>query len=178
MKFVLKEVLCKLINVNPRPEMHGDDKKPAADLKLSALLHNKELDQLHPGLRGAIYEKDNSQPDLVSQDDPEFLTALRFASLAMPLKWAGEQIGGRVIVHRGLGGKSDLVIESPVVNEFRVEALEGGSVIIGFRVQFKPDEKAIGKLCMLTGQDIVVSVEPPEDGELVEKEEDREPAEA
>lgn len=174
MKFTLKEVACRLINVNPRPELHGEDTKPAADLKLSALLHNKELDQLHPKLRSAIYEKDNAQPDLVSQDDPEFLTALRFASLAMPLKWAGEQVGGKVIVHRGLGGKSDLVIDAPVVNEFRIEALEGGSVIIVFRVQFKPDEKAIGKLCMLTGQDIIVSVEPPAEGDLAAAEEEEE----
>lgn len=178
MKLTLKEVGCRLINVNPRPELHGDDKKPAADLKLTALLHNKELDQLHPKLRAAIYEKDTAQPDLVSEHDPEFLTALRFPSLAMPLKWAGEQVGGTFTVHRGIGPKSDLVIESPIVNEVRIEALEGGSVVLGFRVQFKPDEKAIGKLCMMTGQDIVVSVEPPEDGELAAADEEREPAEA
>lgn len=165
MKFALKEETCRLQNVNPRPELHGENPKPAADLKLEVTLPNDELAQFDRRLKPFLYEKETSQPDLISQADTDHLTQLRFPALGLPLKWAGEQVGGKLIVHRGIGPKSDLVIEDPIVNEFRIEPLEGGSVVVTFRVQFHPDEKAIGKLCMLTGTDIVVSVEPPKDVE-------------
>lgn len=176
MKLLLKEVNARLLNVNPRPELHGEDKKPAADLKLSVLLHNNELAQFDRRLKPFLYEKDTGQKDLVSDADADHLTQLRFAALGLPLKWAGEQVGGTFTVHRGISPKSDLVIEGPIINEFRLEPLEGGSVVLVFRVQFHPDEKAIGKLCMMTGTDVQISVEPPEDGELAAQ--DEEPAEA
>lgn len=175
MKLTLKETNAKLLNVNPRPELHGDEKKPAADLSLNVHLHNKELDQFDLRLRHALYEKDATQGDLVSGDDPEHLPKLRFPQLDQPLKWDGEQVGGKVTFHRGISAKSDLVIEGVLINKFQIEAIEGGSVGLTFRVQFKPEEKEIGKLCMLTGQDVQISVEPPVEDALAEQ---REPAEA
>lgn len=167
MRFELREANCRLLNVNPRPELHGEDKKAAADLKLQTHLPNGELAQLHPNLKHLLYVKDTDRPDLVSQADPEHATMLRFPQMQPPLKWQGEIVGATITVHRGISPKSDLVIEGAIVNEFRLEPLEGGSVVATFRVQFHPEEKAIGKLCMLTGTDIVVTVAPPaEQGEL------------
>lgn len=161
MRFQLSEATCRLLNVNPRPELHGEEKKPAADLKLSTTLPNLELAQLHPALKGLLFMKDDNQRDLVSEGDPEYATLLRFAELQAPLKWQGEIVGATLTVHHGISPRSDLVIEGCMLNEMRLEPLNGGSVVFTFRVQFRPLEKEIGKLCMLTGQDIVVSLAPP-----------------
>lgn len=152
MQFRLNEVTAKLLNVNPRPELHGEDKKTAADLKLEVMVPNKELGQFHAGLLHALYEKDAAQADLVSKEDEDHVTMLRYPTLGLPLKWIGEQVGGQVIVHRGIGPKSDLELDGVVVNEFRLEPIQGGTLGIIFRVQFHPEEKAI----------ITVSVIPPQ----------------
>jgi acyl carrier protein len=166
MKFILSEVTARLLNVNPRPELHGQDTKLAADLKLEVKLPNAELAQFDPRLKGTLYEKSSAQGDLVSGADPDHMTQLRFPQLGVPIKWAGEQVGGKLTVHRGISAKSDLVLDGVLVNEFRLEPLEGGTVSTTFRAQIHPDEKEIGKLCTMTGTDIVISVEPAEtDGE-------------
>jgi hypothetical protein len=165
MRLTLTEANCRLLNVNPRPELHGEDKKAAADLKITTHLPNTELAQFHPNLKHLLYVKDSDRPDLVSQADPEHATMLRFPQLLAPLKWQGEIVGAAITVHRGISAKSDLKIEGCLVNEFRLEPMEGGSVAVTFRVQFHPDEKTIGRLCMLTGTDVVVSVAPPEEAQ-------------
>lgn len=165
MKFKLNEVTARLQNVNPRPELHGQESKLAADLKVEVKLPNTELAQFDARLKSVLYEKSNGQPDLVSQSDPEHTTQLRFPQLGVPIKWAGEQVGGTLTVHRGISAKSDLVLEGALFNEFRIEPLEGGSVSVTFRVQIHPDEKEIGKLCTMTGTDIVITVEPPAETE-------------
>lgn len=159
MKFELKEAKAKLIDVNPRAELHGESSKAAADLKIKVMLPATELAQLHPTLRSMLYEKP-SAPDLADQATGE-ANALRFPQLGLPLKWEGEVVGGKVTIHHGISSKSDLVLDTVMVNEFRLEPLEGGSVQTTFRVQCHPDEKAFGRLCTMTGTDIVVSVEPP-----------------
>lgn len=174
MKFKLNAVLATLTNVNSRPELHGEDKKLAADLKFEAHVHQNELEQFDRRLKPFLYEK-ASQGDL----DADFLPQLRFPLLAMPLKWAGEQVGGKLTVHQGISAKSDLVVDGCLFNEFKIEAIEGGSVALTFRVQIHPDEKTIGKLCMLSGQEVKVSIEPPAEGEAgadSDQEEEQEPA--
>jgi len=162
MRLTLNEVTARLINVNPRPELHGEDKKPAADLKFHTLLPNSELAQFHPMLKAMLYVKDTDQADLVSQNDPEHATALRFPLLCRKaLSWESEIVGGKVTIHHGISAKSHLVLDGAIVNEFRLEPLQGGTVGITFRVQIHPDEKTAGKLCMLTGTDMTISVEPP-----------------
>lgn len=161
MRFELKEILHRLVNVNPRPEMHGQDKKPAADLKLSCMLPNTELAQLHPMLKGLLFEKASNQADLVSDADPEYAPTKRFPQLGSPLKWEGEMVGAVLTVHQGISPRSDLVLDGCIINKFALEPLEGGSVAVTYQVQFHPEEKEIGKLCMLAGQDVKVSLTPP-----------------
>lgn len=160
MQFRITELNAKLINVNVRPELHGDEAKPAVDLKIETMIPNTELGQFDEGLLGMLFRK-GEQVDL----DVDHLAALRFPKLRLPIGWDDEVVGGRVTIHRGISAKSDLVLEGGVVNEFRLEPLEGGSVSVTFRVQTHPDEKTLGKLGMLAGQKIVVSVVPPESDE-------------
>jgi hypothetical protein len=162
LKFSLQNEKVKIVNVNPRAELHGDEPKSACDIKIEATLANDDLAEFHPTLKSLLYVKDEDRPDLISQADPGHATMLRFPQLKGPHKWDGEIIGAAVTVHYGTTEKSHIVLPTCLVNEFRLEPLEGGSVVVTCRVQAHPDEKAFGKLCMLVGTEIGVSIKPPE----------------
>ena len=59
--------------------------------------------------------------------------------------------------------KSDIVLDPCNVNNVTLEPQNGGTVIVNFRIQTHPDEKAFGKLCGMVGTTIKVSVEPPKE---------------
>lgn len=161
MKFSLEGKQVKVVNVNPRAELHGQEPKSACDIKIEAILPNTDLAEFHPTLKSLLYVKDTDRPDLVSQADPEHATMLRFPQLKGPLKWDGEIVGATVTIHYGTTEKSHVVLPTSLVNEFRLEPLEGGSVVLTCRIQAHPDEAQFGKLCTLVGTEIPVSIAPP-----------------
>lgn len=174
MQFELTKTKALLVNVNPRAELHGEDKKPAGDLKLLVDLANDDLAMFSPSLKSLLYHWDAQMGgDLVDvakrDEDKHYAPHLRMPKLA-PLKWEDEIIGASVTVHHGV--KSDIKLELCSVNEFRIEPKQGGTVSLGFRVQAHPDEKAFGKLCSLIGTDVDITVIPPaadETGDDTEK---------
>lgn len=158
--FELKETVVKLVNVNPRAELHGDEHKLASDLKLSLTCSNKVLDHFHPDMCALLYKRDEN-PDLVDQIDPEALTALRFPRLdALSWDWTGA--GYKLVVDYGLGGEdSNITLDAGQVDKVRIEAQEGGSVVLTFRVVAHPDADVLGPLCELMQQEITVWLTPP-----------------
>lgn len=52
------------------------------------------------------------------------------------------------------------------VDGFVIEPMDGGSVVLSFRVKCNPDEKQVGKLSTLMGGQIEFSLVPPEDGPI------------
>lgn len=157
--FSLKNDVATLANVNPRAELHGEDPKPACDLRIDMSVSNGLLSEFHPTLRGFLFEKDESQLDL----GDEGLTKLRMPKLG-PLKYGEELVGAEVTIHRGLGGKSDIILPGCSVNNFTLDAQEGGSVQLQFRIQGHPDEKQFGRLCSCIGSEIEITIEPPAPG--------------
>lgn len=162
LKLALVKEMVKVVNVNPRAELHGEEPKPACDIKLEATISNDRLAEFHPTLKSLLYVKDQDRPDLISQADPTHATMLRFPALKGPLKWDDELIGAEVTIHYGTTEKSHIVLATCLVNDVKLEALEGGSVVVGLRVQAHPDEKQFGKLCTLVGTEIPVSIIPPQ----------------
>jgi hypothetical protein len=71
---------ARLTSVNARAEIHGEDRKPAFDLKIEASMANDALIDFHPELRQFLFKKDDT-PDLVDQINPDALTALRFPKM-------------------------------------------------------------------------------------------------
>lgn len=160
MRFTLKEVGARVVNVNPRAENHGNEKKPTADLKLCVMLPNDELDQFDKSLRDVLYQKATK-----GQKDMHSATERKLEKIRM-FKWEDEVVGGTVTLIRGIDAKSNLEIEGCIVTDFRIEPLDGGSVSVTFTAKFHPvSEKQIGKLCLLTGQDVVISVTSPTERE-------------
>ena len=165
MKFMLSEQTVRLASFNTRAEIHGENPKPAADLKIEAALANDVLAEFHPSLKSFLYHYDDGrQGDLVAaaqKHDKHWMPPLRIPQLG-PLKWNEEITGAKVTVHYGTGSKSDIVLSTCNVNGFQIEPQEGGTVVLTMRVQAHPDEKQFGKLCTMIGTDINVSIDPPE----------------
>jgi len=159
-------------NLNLRPEKHGDENVPGADLKLQMTVSNDILAHFHPSLRSALFRAPHEgEADLVdnaqaADGQPANLSRLVFGNRLHALKWDAEIVGATATVHYGTGGKSDIVLEDSTVDGFVIEPMDGGSVVISMRVKCSPDEKAVGKLSRLMGNEIEFSLVPPEAGAL------------
>lgn len=161
MRFSLNEQTCRIVNVNNRAENFGNEKKPAADIKFRCAIENSELKQFNKNAVDALYEKATK-----GQGDLHSLTQLKFPTMRQPVGWDDEVVGGEVTVHRGLSAKSNIKLKGCIVKGFATELLQGGSMQLDFTVRFYPEDKdQIGELCMLNGQDVVVSVVSPTERE-------------
>lgn len=166
----LHNVAVILSSFNARAENHGEEKKPAADLKITAILPNDVLSEFHPTLKSFLYHKDaNAQPgDLVDQshaDEPGWLPNRRFPKLS-PLKWDDETVGASVSIAYGATGRT-IELSGCNVNGWTLEPMEGGSVSVAFRIQAHPDEKQSGKLCMMVQQEVELTLTPPAPGDML-----------
>ena len=158
--FDLKQIV-KLANVNPRAELHGEDPKPAFDLKIEATCPSSVLTYLHSELRQFLFKKDEN-PDLVDQViEGDGLTVLRFPKMG-PMKWDWEGTGYTATVDYGMGGESNIVLRDCKVDHLKIEAQNGGSVILTFRVIAHPESEDVGKLCEFIQRDIDLELTPPE----------------
>lgn len=159
--FSLDHQSVTLANLNTRAELHGEDREPAADLKLTWTAPNAILSEFDPDLRYALFrlpERDGDQVDLIN--DPDFLPIVKFPKLGS-LKWGAEIVGAEVVVHFGTSGKSDVVLADCIVDGFTFELIDGGSVAVSLRVRCHPDEKQVGKLYSLIQRETEVSITPP-----------------
>ena len=166
--FSLKRQSAKLTSVNPRAEIHGEDRVPAVDLKFEITSSNDVLSEFHPSLRSMLYERP-SDPDLA--DDGESLTQLRFKLLG-PLKYAAEFAGYTLRVHWGVSGHDDIVLGDCAVDGFRFDCQDGGSVTVGYRVIAHPSERDMGRLCGMIQREIEISLLEPDAAPLFEKSDD------
>lgn len=157
--FELTQAVVKLVNVNPRAELHGDEHKLASDLKMQITCGNQVLDFFDRELRPMLYKRDEN-PDLVDQIEGDGLTALRFPKLDA-LKWDWTGNGYKLAIDWGMGGDSNITLEDVTVDKFAIEAQNGGSVVVTFRVIAHPDADVLGPLCELMQQDITVWLTPP-----------------
>jgi hypothetical protein len=161
--FALNNQTAKFLSFNPRRELHGDDPKPAADLHFAVNQGGEALRLFDPALRDLLYTRIGDGPPRPLRDLADAgadFPDLRFPQLAA-LRWTTEIVGATVVIAYGLGGPSDLRMEGCTINKFALDPQQGGTVIIGFRVQCHPNETACAKLCFLIGQSVDVTVTPP-----------------
>lgn len=163
--FEITDATCVLENLNPRPEIHGESPKPAADLKISYTMSNDDLALFHPALKSLLYQREATEAkpdDLVDKaeksKDPNRLPHLRMPKLGA-LKYDDEVVGAEVTIDYGV--KNPITLAGCNVNNFTLEPQEGGSVTVTFRIQAHPSESAVGKLYLLMGNTINLTIEPP-----------------
>ena len=160
--FSLQEQTVKLINVNPRTELHGDEHVLAVDLTLETKSSNDVLSEFDASLKSALYRKadaSSSQAGLLD-DEPGYLPSLKFPLMG-PVKYGWEGVGYDATVHYGISGKDNVVLSGTKVDSFRFECCEGGTVVTKFRVIAHPKTEDIGRLAESIQQEITLSLVPP-----------------
>ena len=151
-----------LMHFAVRAELHGSDPVPAGDIRIRLSGSNKMLDMFEPGLRHALYRAadgaDDDQPDLDGVDPVSDTPALRSSLIAMPIHLNREYPGRNVVLDYGMGGKSNIELSGDI-NSFKIDAKDGGSVDIDFRIQVSGlDEKALGRLGMLVKHNVEITI--------------------
>jgi hypothetical protein len=170
MTFQLTKVTAvKLLNINVRREIHGDEHVPAMDLSMRLEGNNELLDLFDPALRLALYF--NAAAKQGQETLPEVLQVL--PNLRMPklnnqkFGWAkGERHKGyRMVLDYGMGDEdSNVDLDDCTVTNWRIGTKEGGTVVLEWVVQYageKLTSEVRGKLTGLTDEMIHVQIIAP-----------------
>ncbi|CAB3846104.1 hypothetical protein LMG3482_01877 [Achromobacter deleyi] len=157
--FSITEQTATLAHINVRTERHGDEPAGAADLKINFTDGNGVLSEFHPVLRSFLYKQEES-PDQGEIPVGDALTVRRFGDLIEKIRLKHELIGALVVIGFGLGDSSDIDLDPADVDGFAAELMEGGSVVITFRVKCHPSGEQIKKLYEVLGNDITISITP------------------
>lgn len=158
--FQILTLPTQLASVNARAECHGDEKKPAFDLKLICAMPNDVLNDFHPDLQYMLYTTP-TDPDLVEQSTPGAFTALRFPKLGK-LKWDFETEGYSLRVAYGIGGPSDIKLGDCKVHKVSFEPQNGGTVSVSCTVIAHPESADVGRLCEMIQQTVEMDLTPPD----------------
>jgi hypothetical protein len=140
---------------NPRTEKDGQDKVPAADLKISCPMPPDVLAHFRPDLKHTLFVVDK---DLAGE-----VLRVRDPHIQYPIARDEEMTGATVSIDFGIG--DPMVFDDAKVNSFRITPSDGGTVYLQFRVQCRPTQDEGGKLYWLQEKGITFSLEP---GELPE----------
>jgi hypothetical protein len=147
MPFELQNVTeVKFTNSNPRSEFHGEEHVRAIDIAMTIEGENTLLDLIEKGLREreycnrALQAGQEGLPDVVIP-----LPNLRFPKLPARTTYGTKKDrarGYRFIIDYGLGedAGSNVDFTDCVVGGIWYEVFEGGSVKVGFTVQYNGDE--------------------------------------
>ena len=160
MQLELDRASATLESVNLRTEKHGPDKVPAADLRISVAQSSDVLAHFSPTLKNFLFHTEGTL-DLAGGFE------LRDRHMVFPLSRDEEMTGATVKI--GYGPGDPQVFADAKVNAFKLTPMDGGSVIVGFRVQCRPTPEQIAKLYTLQETGIELWLEPAELPSLPDK---------
>ncbi|HSW83495.1 MAG TPA: hypothetical protein VLH12_08475 [Usitatibacter sp.] len=149
----LDKVTATLEHLNTRTEKSGPDDVPAATVKVSCAQSADVLAYFSPELRGFLFDTEGPK-DLAGG------MSIRNPHLEYPIGLDHEMTGATVMVEYGVS--KPIEFSDCTVNNFKITPMEGGTVVLGFQVHCKPDEKQIGKLYLLQKKGITLTIEPAE----------------
>ena len=163
--FDLHNATAHIRSVNLRTEKHGPEEVPCADLKIETKQPNSMLSEFGPQLRDALYWRaptaDGDQGSLDGVDEISDKPNLRCPEIETTFALKYEGAGYHITIDHGINGKSAIEIEGVDVNGLKFEAHEGGTITLVLRAQFEIDDKLAGKLAMLIGREVTITVTPP-----------------
>lgn len=156
----------RLSNVNPRMEKHGPESVPAVDMNFILDAPNDVLSYFDGGLLAALYTKhleaSDEQEEIDGLEPVSHLPNLRFLKMA-PIKWDWRGSGYTLELDYGLGSGRNIVLDTCEVCKFVIDCKEGGTVELKFQVQVTVGltEQIIGKLSMMIGQEVGITLRAP-----------------
>lgn len=164
--FEVIEKTVRLANFNPRTELNGEARRPAADLNVSAQFHKSALDDLLPGLAAMLYAPVAADSaDLADQGAEDQNVALRMPLLGYPMDWNLVLENWTLTIDYGLGDKSNLVLPEARLHKFKITPQFGGTFLATWQISVHPDEKQAGWLYDHQAQDIVITLSKPEEAQ-------------
>ncbi|MCG2586541.1 hypothetical protein [Massilia sp. TS11] len=157
----LQKKPVKIVGVNPRAEIHGEERKPAYDLTLEFDSSNDVLIPFHPELRHFLFQKP-ANPDLADQAQPSDIpTERRFPRPVGNIKWDFAAEGYSIRVAYGIGGPSDIKLSDVKIHKVKFLPKEGGTVTVGLTAIVHPETEDVGRLCEFIQQQIEMDITPP-----------------
>lgn len=151
---------ASLTSVTNRVERHGDDDHPAVSLGISIDAPNTLLDRIDPHIREALYKPVEGQ-ELLPGVEPStpVLRCNSFDKLSLTTSHEGWTLE----VDEGIDESKPLVFGGCKLDRFVVEAKQGGSIVLRFRVGTSDvDADKLGKLAMHNGQAILMRLIAPQ----------------
>lgn len=139
--------------INLRTEKIGPEKVPSADLKIACPCDSDVLAHFSPTLKSFLFDLNGPQ-DLAGG------VPLRDPHLQYPLSRDEEMTGATFEVAHGVG--SPMIFEDCRINAFKLTPMEGGTVVVTFRVQCRPTPAQVGKLYLMQEAAIEVTLTPAE----------------
>lgn len=161
--FSLESQKVTLAHLNVRPEKHGDENVGGADLKIAFTASNGLLALFHPMLRSALYRAEETPPEqeeIFEGSPADARTVRTFSDLIGVIRLKHELKGATVVIGFGLGGSSDIELETVDVDHFTVDVMEGGSAHYTFRVKANPSGEQVKRLYEVMGGEIDITVTP------------------
>lgn len=70
------------------------------------------------------------------------------------IKWDWEGASYTATIDCGLGGDSNIVLHDCKIDHFKIEAQNGGSVVLTFRIIAPSDSEDVGATCEFMARDI------------------------
>lgn len=159
--FNLDKHEAKISNINLRAEKHGSERKLGVDISVKLQAGNEVLDGLEKGLRESLFRKaaKGEQIDLINGKDG--LVAVKHPCLgSLPIN--GEYAGYEIDIAGMLEGTDTLPLIDVKLKNFVIDALEGGSVAMAFKVQAQVDSDELAELAdALIRETVRVTLKPP-----------------
>lgn len=151
---------ARVASVSNRIEKHGDEDVPAVSLAFEVEAANTLLDVIDPQLRHALYKPVDGQDQLPGVElSTPVLRCNSFDKHALTTAHEGWTLA----VDDNIDENDPMVFGGCKVDKFVVDAKQGGSIVLKFRVGTSDvDADKLGQLAMHNGQAVWIKVTPPE----------------
>lgn len=148
-----------LTAVTNRTEKHGDEDVPAVSLQVSIEAANTLLDCIDPAIRQALYKAVDDQEQLPGvEPTTPVLRCNSFGTLEIDRAHEGWTLE----IDAGIDEDEPMVFVGCKCDKFRVEAKQGGSVVLRMRIGTSDvDADRLGALAMHNGQAIFLRLVAP-----------------
>jgi len=151
-----------LEHINVRTERHGDRPTGAVDLKFSFIESSDLLIEARPSLRSFLFKPEETPQEQI--DDVEQVpTVRRFGDLIQGISLKCPIKGADVLIGFGLGGPSDIDLETADVKNHHVAIMEGGSCRYQLMVKATPTSEQVKKLFEVLGGEVDLTIILPKD---------------
>ena len=162
----LTAVTAIIKHVSLRAEKHGPEEVPACDLKIETDQPNSILAFFGSQLLDSLYwraptAEDFTQSELEGVEPVSDRPNLRNAALVGPFGVQYDGAGYTVRIDYGIDSTTEIAIHDVRINAITIDPKEGGSVTLKLRAQFGVDEKLAGRLGVMIGREVTLSLEPP-----------------